>query len=126
MEVFPYRLDTHTHTHTHTHTLSLSLSLSLSPVITVSMSSNRYIEVHLVVGVIRLYLPEVPLDARASYENSREPPVQSLLDSHHTNIHQTLLPDTVMGQQLKEIRDHLHVYVHYNHTNVISAEGMAT
>lgn len=70
-------------------------------VVAVAAGADGDVKLDLVVGVVRLRLAQVPLVARAARHDAGKAPVLGLLRRHHTNIHQTLLPDAVARQQLE-------------------------
>lgn len=61
------------------------------------MSTNGHLKLNLVIGIIRLNLPQVPLDAWTPHHDPTEPIIQSLSGRHYTHVHRSLLPDTIIG-----------------------------
>ena len=68
-------------------------------VVTIAVGANRNIEIHLVIDFIGLFFAQVPCDARATQHRAGETQLLRTLRRDHTNTHQALLPDSVIGQQ---------------------------
>jgi hypothetical protein len=74
-------------------------------VVTVTVGSNRDIELNLVVSVVWLVLADIEGNAGTSEHDTSEGKVQSLSSRNNTNTSQSLNPDTVIGQHLLGLVD---------------------
>jgi hypothetical protein len=74
-------------------------------VITVTVGSNRNIELNLVVSVVWLVLADIEGNTGTSEHDTGEGKVQSLRGRNNTNTPQSLDPDTVIGQHLLGLVD---------------------
>ena len=69
-------------------------------VIAVAGLTHWNVKVQLVVDLVGLLFAQVPRDARAAQHRAGKAHVQCTLRCHHANTHHTLLPNTVIGQQI--------------------------
>eukprot|EP00732_Lithocolla_globosa_P004641 Lithocolla_globosa_v1_NODE_4382_length_1449_cov_68.990674.p2 type:complete len:122 gc:universal NODE_4382_length_1449_cov_68.990674:1122-757(-) len=74
-------------------------------VITISISTNRNVEIHPGVGIVGLGLTQVPFDARTSQHWPRTTISNGIFSRDDSNAYKTFLPDAVSGQQLLHIID---------------------
>jgi hypothetical protein len=74
-------------------------------VVTVTVGSNRDIELNLVVSVVWLVLADIEGNTGTSEHDTGEGKVQSLRGRNNTNTPQSLDPDTVIGQHLLGLVD---------------------
>ncbi|MNS94130.1 hypothetical protein D3C72_1283360 [compost metagenome] len=67
--------------------------------VAVAAVADGDVEVELVVHLVGLLLAQVPLDARAAQHRAGKAHLQRTFRADHADVHQALLPDTVIGQQ---------------------------
>src|SRR5215469_6171399 len=74
-------------------------------VVGIAITSNRNIELDLVVSIVRLRSAEVPGDVGASQHGPGKSPISRLLCSYNSNVDGPLFEDTVFGQQPLNVID---------------------
>merc|ERR1719150_3148652 len=83
-------------------------------VVAVSVAAHRNVEIHQIIGVIGLGLPQIVLDTGASEHDTAAAPVDSILGGDDSYVNGSLLPQPVVGdhvlhlvQPLAELGDEL-------------------
>ncbi len=86
------------------------------PVVDVAPRADRNLKVHVRVGVVRLRLSQVPLDAGAAQHDPAEAQVQRVLSRHHADVDGARSPnavgcDQVLDLLMSEENIHYNLYV---------------
>ena len=88
-------------------------------IVRIAIGTDGHVEFDLIVGVVRLRLSQVPLDARTSEHDTAETEIQSVLGRDNANANGTLTPETIGSKQvfylvqaLSELLDELINVVH--------------
>ena len=68
-------------------------------VIRIAVDTDWHFKLHPIVDFVGLHLAQIPSDARTAQHGPCEPERLGTLWIHHTNADQTLLPDSVIGQE---------------------------
>uniref|UniRef100_A0A182TXL0 Uncharacterized protein n=1 Tax=Anopheles melas TaxID=34690 RepID=A0A182TXL0_9DIPT len=69
------------------------LNAAQIPIVAVALRTNRYIELHLIVRIVRLHLPQVPLNTGTPQHDTTEAIVQRIQGRNDPNVHRPLRPD---------------------------------
>src|SRR5690606_8588975 len=68
-------------------------------VVAIAVRADRHVEVETIVDLVRRVLADIPLHARTTQHGAGKAHGLGDLGGHHTDVHQTLLPDPVVGEQ---------------------------
>ena len=78
----------------------------------VAIPADRDVELHPVVDLVGLRLPQVPGDIRGAQHRPREPPGERVLGTHHADVDRALLEDPILSQKLVHVVEARHELVH--------------
>src|SRR6187402_889687 len=85
------------------HGLAHFLDANHEAIIAIALGTDRHLEIHAVIDVVRLRLADIPWNAGGADHRARETPGDRIVPRHEADIDVALLEDAVVGDEADRI-----------------------